>query len=301
MEKTNFSEMIYDIKSSIQKHADWWNKIQTYISGLLYSVEIDWNKVKYIFGGEEKIYDMDKEELWSQTTLWVWMKWMKHFPKEPETTKNYNEIYHFIESLPKEIDLIVKKRKERSSATTEEVTKTLDAEKKDTPYTFTHQLNSFELEKLMSSNYNRTYKADTRKWSANEVNELLKNDIISSAYTQWNQLHIHYSDGVRVSWYPFVQIDYWVDLPSDYSEVLSYEPIKGKSMCFYPNDILAYSVWKNTIYTISKDGVWMSNRDIEPGFVNQFKKVMEDKWVIDLKEYEWSDILVDKWIKVIVK
>jgi len=179
-------------------------------------------------------------------------------------------------------------------------------------YVFKEQLWYDELDKIIQ--YNRFDK----KYSKDEVNELIKNDIIKEAYIKWTTLTLVVDDEkVKTSTVTWVKTDFWTDIEMDYSEAIetpewTYE---------YPNTFLAFyhNLNGNHFSSITKNWVFSSNwyYEKDKDFYLKYSKLLKSKWVIQLNnnaydnEQDFSDftkkysniddLLVDRGIKKFYK
>lgn len=177
--------------------------------------------------------------------------------------------------------------------------KLLDKEKNPEKYKykFSNQLWYYELKDVIKTKW-------YNKWTKEEVDDLLKNEIVEKAYIQeWIVMLITHDKQARVSRIPWIVTDFGKKVAeTDYSEPMT----TTKNTYLYPKNILAYKkIWDNSVETITKNWVFSSHTWLPKAFINKFVKRAKENWAVKLPTIYWWDdwekLLIQQWIRQILK
>jgi len=160
-------------------------------------------------------------------------------------------------------------------------------------YKFQGQLSYEELSQLT---------CNTKKWSNEEIEEFLKNDVIKEAYLIWSTVRLTVEDGNTGS-NPWITSS---DINTTQGVRMSSEnPIMLWDFPFYPQNISIFSVTEDGFDVFSKTGMYVSYSELDKNVRDECIQRMEIFSATQLENLIWNpeveEILIKDGVRVNLK
>lgn len=162
-------------------------------------------------------------------------------------------------------------------------------------YVFTKQLSYHELDAILSKDQ------FNRERTKEEVDDLMKNNIIKDAYIENRTLNMIVDEHMKTG-FPFILVDYWKDIEMDLSEWME----TPRWTMMYPNTILAFTrTGEDSIQEVTKNGTFSSSNKLTKEFLDKYIETILSKWAVELNSIYWwndpEDLLKKVWIRRVLK
>lgn len=169
-------------------------------------------------------------------------------------------------------------------------------------YKFEKHLSYQELSELIINRRNLQ-----QEWSRDEVIELVKNNTVKEAFIEQRTLYLNLewklgaSKKTTITSVKNLRLNFWKEIKKDTSESIQL----ANGFRIWTNDILTFSLSKNSLEMISKWGHYVSYSSLSTEDVNIILDVFRNKEIIELNPSSFleksNEVLIDKGIRIPLK